>query len=265
MYSTLQLTKKYLSYYLTASNSKGHGVHSPFVFEFITKILLDKKEYPCYEKIESIRKKLINDPGVIHVDDFGAGSTVMKKNERKIKDIAQSSLKPKKYAQLLFRIINFYKPTVIVELGTSLGITTSYLASGNPQGKIYTCEGAESIAGIAQNNFNQLTLKNIELIQGNFDTTLPVLLSKLYKIDFAFIDGNHRKEPTLHYFYQLLSHSVSTTILIFDDIHWSKAMETAWLEIQEHPSVTLTIDLFFIGIVCINTGFKAKQHFSVRY
>ena len=164
MYTHFQLAKKYLNYQLTASNGKGHGVHSPFVFDFISNVLRDKKEYDCYEKIETIRKELINNSQVIHVDDFGAGSTVMKLNERKIKDIARSSLKPKKYAQLLFRIIHYYKPATIVELGTSLGITTSYLASGNENAKVYTCEGATSIAEIAQANFDNLHLKNIEFL-----------------------------------------------------------------------------------------------------
>ena len=261
----LQLSKKYLNYHFTASNGKGHGVHSPFVFDFITKVLRDKKKYDCYEKIEAVRKELINDLRLIHVDDFGAGSTVMKLNERKISAIARSSLKPKKYAQLLFRIVQYYKPVTIVELGTSFGITTSYLASGNKDATVYTCEGATTIASIAQNNFNKLNLNNIELIQGNFDETLPGLLTKLNKIDLAFIDGNHRKEPTLSYFHQLLNHSAASTILIFDDIHWSEEMEAAWQEIQNHPSVTLSIDLFFIGIIFLNNNFKVKQQFSIRY
>jgi predicted O-methyltransferase YrrM len=265
LYNHFQLAKKYLHYRFTASNGKGHGVHSPFVFDFITNVLNDKKEYECYEKIEAIRKELTNNLQVVHVDDFGAGSVVMKLNERKIKDIARSSLKPKKYAQLLFRIVHHYKPAIIIELGTSLGITTSYLASGNKQAKVHTCEGATNIADIAQNNFNKLGLKNIELIQGNFDETLPLLLTKINKIDLAFIDGNHRKEPTLNYFYQLLDHSTSSTILIFDDVHWSAEMEAAWQEIQNHPSVTLSIDLFFIGIIFLNKNFKAKQQFSIRY
>ncbi|MEI9933802.1 MAG: class I SAM-dependent methyltransferase [Ferruginibacter sp.] len=260
-----QLAKKYLHYYFTASNGKGHGVHSPFVFDFIINVLNDKKEYECYGKIESARKKLLNDETIIQVEDFGAGSTVMKSKERRVKDIARSSLKPKKFAQLLFRITQYYKPTTIVELGTSLGITTSYLASANKNAIVYTCEGSTSIAGIAARNFKQLQLRNIELRKGNFDETLPLLLSTLNKIDLAFVDGNHRKVPTLNYFYKLLDHSKESTILIFDDIHWSEEMEAAWLEIQNHPSVTLSIDLFFIGIVLFKKDFKAKQQFSIRY
>jgi predicted O-methyltransferase YrrM len=265
VYTKSQLAKKYLRYYFTASNGSGHGVHSPFVFDFIINVLKDKKKYACYQSIESTRKELLDNNTTIEVEDFGAGSTVMKSNKRKIKDIAASSLKPKKFAQLLYRIAQYYKPTSIIELGTSLGVTTSYLASGNENASVYTCEGSSSIARIAHQNFNTLQLKNIELIQGNFSEILPALLTRINKVDLAFVDGNHRKEPTLDYFYQLLAHSTNETILIFDDIHWSEEMEAAWQEIQNHPSVMLTIDLFFIGIVLLNNNFKAKQSFSIRY
>lgn len=265
MYSSFQLAKKYLHYRLTGSNGQGHGVHSPFVFDFIKNVLRDKKQYDCYEKIEAIRKELLSNNKTIEVEDFGAGSNVIKSNQRVIKDIAASSLKPKKYAQLLFRMIQYYQPKTIVELGTSLGVTTSYLASANADSKVYTCEGAKEIASIAKQNFHTLDIKNINVIEGDFTKTLPTLFADLQQVDFAFVDGNHRKKPTIDYFDQLLNLSTFSTILIFDDIHWSKEMEEAWAEIQQHPRVTLTIDLFFIGIVCINTDFKVRQHFSIIY
>jgi len=265
LYSTFQLAKKYIRYYLTASNGKGHGVHSPFVFEFISKVLNDKKEYECYTPIEKQRQQLLNNMEVIEVEDFGAGSAVMKSNTRVIKNIAASSLKPRKFAQLLFRIVQYYQPATILELGTSLGITSSYLAKGNEQGKVFTCEGSSSIAAIAQKNFDQLQIKNIRLTRGDFAKTLQPLLNEMGKLDLAFIDGNHRKEPTLDYFTKLLHHAKPSTILIFDDIHWSEEMEAAWHQIQQHSSVTLTIDLFFIGLVFINPDFKIKQHFAIRF
>jgi predicted O-methyltransferase YrrM len=265
VYTRFQLAKKYLHYYFTASNGSGHGVHSPFVFDFITNVLKDKKIYDSYNKVEAQRKKLLADTSTIEVEDFGAGSSVTKSNQREVKNIAASSLKPKKYAQLLYRIAQYYKPATIIELGTSFGITTAYLASGNAGSKVYTCEGSKNIAAIAQHGFNELGLKNIRLVEGDFDQTLQPLLSALNKIDLAFIDGNHRKEPTLEYFHQLLTHSSSTAILIFDDIHWSAEMEAAWITIQSHPAVTLSIDLFFIGIVLINDDFKVKQQFSIAY
>ena len=265
MYSSFQLAKKYLHYYFAASNGKGHGIHSPFVFDFITNVLNDKKEYKCYKLIEQRRKTLLNDSTVIEVEDFGAGSSVIKTNKRVVKDIAASSLKPKKFSQLLFRIVNYYQPKTILELGTSFGVTTAYLASGNSNANIITCEGAKNIAAIAQQTFTALQLKNINLQQGDFAVTLPHVLSQLQTTGLAFIDGNHRKEPTLDYFTKILNQSAQNTILIFDDIHWSAEMEAAWAQIQQHPQVTLTIDLFFIGIICINSNIKVKQHFTIRF
>ena len=265
MYTPFQLAKKYIRYYFTASDGRGHGVHSPFVFDFIKNVLTDKKKYACYAAIEKQRHYLLQNRGVITVEDFGAGSGVMKSNKRMIKDIAASSLKPKKFAQLLFRIAQYYRPVTIIELGTSLGITTAYLAHGNEAGKVFTCEGSFSIAAIAHQTFADLQIKNIRLAKGDFAKTLQPLLNEIGNIDLAFIDGNHRKDPTLDYFTKLLHHSTSSTILIFDDIHWSEEMEAAWNKIRQHPSVTLTIDLFFIGLVFINPDFKIKQHFIIRF
>ena len=265
MYSKFQLAKKYLHYYLTASNGKGHGIHSPFVFDFVKNVLNDSRSYPVYQPIEKIRKQLLTDSTVIEVEDFGAGSTVIKTNKRVVSAMAASSLKPKKYAQLLYRMIQYYKPETVVELGTSFGITTAYLASANETFKVFTCEGSAAIALIAKQNFAALKLNNVQITEGDFANTLSPLLSKLNRVDFAFADANHRKEPTLDYFDQLLKHATPTTILVFDDIHWSAEMEEAWTVIKEHPAVTLTIDLFFIGIVFFNDNINHKQHFTVRF
>lgn len=265
MYTAFQLAQKYVAYYLKASNGKGHGVHSPFVFEFIKFVINDKKNYPCYSSIEQLRKSLLKNEDTIQVEDFGAGSTVIKSNERIIAKMAASSLKSPKFAQLLFRIVQYYRPVNVLELGTSFGITTSYLASAHANTNVYSIEGSTAIASIAQSNFDKLHLANIALSTGDFAIQLPDILKKLNKVGLVFIDGNHRKAPTLDYFYQLLKVSTAETILIFDDIHWSAEMESAWKIIQNDERVTLTIDLFFIGIVFLRTDFKVKQHFSIRF
>ncbi|KAA9039262.1 class I SAM-dependent methyltransferase [Ginsengibacter hankyongi] len=265
MYSSFQLAKKYLTYYIKAQNGKGHGVHSPFVFDFITHVLNDKKEYECYKKIEALRQQLLNDNSIIEVEDFGAGSAVIPFKKRKINAIAKSSLKNKKFAKLLYRIVNNYKPESIVELGTSFGITTCYIACANKDAEINTFEGSKQIAKIARQNFEQTGFRNINLTEGDFNKTFVAELRAIKKVDFAFIDGNHRRDATLDYFLSLLKKSSNTSIFIFDDIHWSSEMEEAWRQIQEHDSVTLTIDLFFIGLVFFNPDFKVKQHFTIRF
>jgi predicted O-methyltransferase YrrM len=265
MYSSSQLALKYLQYFLTASNGKGHGVHSPFVFEFITKVLNDKTQYPCYKTIEQLRTQLKRDDTLLTLEDFGAGSRVHTSYSRKVSEIATSSLKPKKFSQLLYRIVKFYNSTNILELGTSLGITTAYLASTNANNKVITMEGAKEVAAVARKNFRQLQLKNIDIIEGNFDSNLSTALNDLSSVDFAFIDGNHRKEPTIKYFEQLLSKTNNNSILVFDDVHWSKEMEDAWEYIKQHSETTLSIDLFFIGIVFFRQEQLEKQHFTIRF
>src|SRR6185436_15852928 len=222
MYSFPQITLKYLKYWLTASNGRGHGIHSPFIFEFITKVLNDKTAYPEYAKVEALRNRLLKDNTILNVEDFGAGSSISKTDQRTISSIAKNAAKSKKLAQLLFRMTIYYQPRRILELGTSLGITTSYLSFGNPYGKITTMEGAEEIADLAKNNFESLEIGNIEIAGGNFDDTLDAVIHGLSSVDLVFIDGNHRQEPTERYFRQLLAKVNNDSILVFDDIHWSK-------------------------------------------
>jgi len=265
MYSSFQLAKKYFNYYFKAKNGKGHGVHSPFVFDFIIHVLNDKKKYECYKKIEPLRKKLLQNNSFIEVEDFGAGSAIIPFKNRKIKDIARSSLKKKKYSQLLSRIAKYYDPQNMVELGTSFGISTCYLSCANKNSKVFTLEGSGNIAEIALQNFKQIESKNIEIIKGEFKKTLPLVFDKIENVDLLFIDGNHRKKPTLDYFNFFLKKSKTTSIFIFDDIHWSKEMEEAWELIKQHNLVTMTIDLFFIGLVFFSKDFKVKQHFTIRF
>lgn len=265
MYSLIKLASKYIQYFITASNGRGHGVHSPFVFDFIKNVLNDRRHFYAYDHIEDIRRKMITDETVLTIEDFGAGSTAVKGNQRKVSSIARSSLKPAKFGQLLFRIVHYYGLSTIVELGTSLGVTTGYLASPNTKNAVATFEGAAQVAAVAQQNFVALGLGNIQIVRGNFDDTLQPALCNMPAIDLAFVDGNHRKEPTLRYFEQLLPKANENSIFIFDDIHWSKDMEQGWDQIKKHPSVTLTIDLFFIGLVFFRKEQKKVQHFSVRF
>jgi predicted O-methyltransferase YrrM len=265
MYSKPQLLKKYLRYLFTASNGKGYGIHSPFVFDFVKNALNNKQDFPAYTQIENLRRRLLKDRTVIEVEDFGAGSAVAKTKHRSISEIAHHAAKPKKYGQLLYRIVDYYQPATLIELGTSLGLSTAYIASPGQGKKVFTFEGSSSIASFAENNFRLLGLSNILVTKGNFDETLGNILETSGTVDFVFVDGNHRKEPTLRYFDQLLDKANEYSIFIFDDIHWSADMEDAWEEIKRHPSVLLSIDLFFIGLVFFRKDFKFKQHFVIRF
>lgn len=265
MFSKTQLAKKYIQYWWKGSNAKGHGVHSPFVYDLIRKVLNDNESYACYTPIEQLRKRLQKDDRVLCIQDFGAGSRVNSHYERSVSSIANAALKPRKFGQLLFRLAKYFNAKNILELGTSLGITTSYLASADPSARVITMEGAAEVAAVAKQNFDSLKLTNIEVKEGNFDETLADVLRPEGIIDLAFIDGNHRHIPTVNYYHSLMPHINENSVLIFDDIHWSEEMETAWKEITAHEAVTLSVDLFFIGLVFFRKENKIKQHFVIKF
>jgi len=217
MYSKFALAKKWWHYYRTALNGEGHGIHSPFVFDLYTTAInpKSKPDYYCYKEIEGLRSTLLQSEKVIEVKDYGAGSASLKNNKRKVKDIARTSLKSRSLSQLLFRLILFNKPNTIIDLGTSLGITTSYLAKAEKKSKVYTFEGCKETAAIALENFKKAKIDNIEISIGNLDETLEAKINKLNSIDLAFFDANHRKEPTLRYFNQCLSKAHEQSLFIF--------------------------------------------------
>ncbi len=265
MYSKLTHAKKWWHYYRTASNGLGHGIHSPFVFDLVKNVLNDKRDFYAFSPIESMREQLKLDQTILQVDDLGAGSAVSKSNQRSVSQIARHSLKSKKLAQFLFRMVNYYQPQIIVELGTSFGLSTAYMAAANPNANVFTIEGSPAIAAVAKKNFEKLNLYNTRLLEGGFDAILSSLLQHIKRVDFAFIDGNHRLDPTMRYFELLLKYSSENTILVFDDIHWSEEMELAWRKIQDHPTVMCTVDLFFLGLVFLRKDFKVKQNFVIRF
>jgi predicted O-methyltransferase YrrM len=222
----------------------------------------DKRYYP-FEALELVRSKLKTNHSIISVTDLGAGSKKLKTNQRAISTIAKTSLKRKKYCEIVFRLANKTGANTILELGTSLGITTGYLGKARRNARIYTLEGCPEIAKIAKENFKLLMLPQIETIIGNFDDTLADVLLKETSFDFIFIDGNHQKEATLRYFNQVLPYINEHSVIIFDDIHWSPYMESAWNTIIQNELLTVTIDLFEMGIVFFRKEQK-KQHFVLK-
>lgn len=241
-----------------------HGTHSPFVYKLTDEVIYDFNSKTDYKSIEEQRKKLLNDGTVIEVTDLGAGSHLNKNRKKGVREIAGNALKSPRLAQLIYRLAKESKPELILELGTCLGLTTAYLAKSSPSARVVTIEGCPQTAGVAARNFKELGLDQVELIVGNFDEVLPAFIDQQEELDFVYIDGNHRKEATLNYFRWCLPKIRENSLLIFDDIYWSKGMKEAWEEIKAHPDVTVTIDLFWIGLVYFRKG-QAKEHFKIRY
>jgi len=255
MYQIIQ----YIKFLLKSTNQ--HGVHSPFVFNLVTTCFYDKKDYSDYKTISHYRKKLLENSTKIKITDLGAGSQVMKQRERTVSELAKNAGTTNKRAKILYRLTSYLKPETILELGTSLGIATYSMSLGNPKAKITTIEGCPNSSEFSKKKFENLQLKNINLITGGFDDVIKNLKPKSY--DLIFFDGNHQKGATLSYFKSLLETTNNDSVFIFDDIYWSKGMTEAWETIKQHPKVTVTIDTFFWGFVFFRKE-QVKEHFTIR-
>ncbi len=281
---SLFLPIAYIQFLRKSTNE--HGVHSPFVFALVTKCFYDRAKYTEYEVLRDYRKRLASNKKTINVTDFGAGSNVFKSDIRVVADIARHAGITRKRAELLFRVVQYFKPENVLELGTSLGLATTALSLGNPEAHILTLEGCTETADIAAQNLAHAKLGNVTIETGEFSNTLskitgpqhddfsnsgpsdfqafkPSDLQTSKTLDFIYFDGNHQKEATLDYFRQLLPTAGNDTVWIFDDIHWSKGMEEAWEIIKQHPKVTVTIDTFQWGFVFFRKE-QAKEHFTIR-
>lgn len=251
---------RYVNHGLTARNSGGHGVHSPFMFNFIRYVLMERLPYYVFPRIEKLREELKNDHRKFIHEDFGRDYP----HERIICDMARTTLQPVRQAQLLFRIAHYFQCRKVVELGTALGISTLYLAGSSSQIRCMSFEGCPQLSALARENFHKLGIANIEVITGNIDETLLPALEKSGKQDLFFIDANHRLKPTLQYFENCLNFSHDNTIILLDDINWSDEMQQAWQTIKVHPAVRATIDLYHLGIVFINPAMTTK-HYKLRF
>ena len=240
-----------------------HGVHSPFVYALITKCFYDKKVYREYSVLKSYRKVLLQNKKTIEVTDFGAGSKVFKNNTRAVCQIAKNAGISSKRAELLFRIVQYFQPSVVLEIGTSLGLATSALSLGNIKATITTLEGCSESAKIANQQFRKFDFKNIDVIVGEFDIYLQNQQQPTNNHQLIYFDGNHSKQATLKYFERLLPTITNETVWIFDDIHWSVDMEEAWEIIKNNLQVTVTIDTFQWGFVFFRNE-QEKQHFVIR-
>lgn len=238
---------KYIQYFFL---SKGRlQVHSPFLEDFLDHVLYAKSDKKRFTEIERLRNGFLKDNSTIEIQDFGAGSKVNSSKRRKIKSIARHSLKPQKFAHLIHRLVNYYQPDNILELGTSLGISTLYISDAHKESNITTVEGCPETARLAGSAFNELKAENIQLVNEAFDQYLEEYLQSVETIDMVFFDGNHRKEATLVYFEQCLGKINPQTIFVFDDIRWSTGMEEAWEIIKANPKTKLCLDLFSMGLV----------------
>ena len=255
---------KFLKYVLLSNHRKGHGIHSPFVYDLVSRVFMNNIDPAIVFAVERVRKKMISDKRIILVKDLGSRSGSLKKNLRKVSEIARYSPVPRKYGELLSKMAAEFGKPLIIELGTSLGISTMYMAASSPNATVCSIEGCPEIAEIARQNFIEAELNNIRIWEGSFDEVLQEFSIKDSKPGLVFIDGHHRKKPVTKYFNRMAELSDSKTVIIIDDINYSKEMAEAWDEIKLHRKVSVSIDIFRMGILFFREGINHNDYI-IRY
>jgi predicted O-methyltransferase YrrM len=242
-----------------ARHRKGHGIHSPYVFELVTKVIFDNTNYSDYDLFVSIRKKLSDCDTRLQVENMGAKSGYFDSDERRVRDLVRrSSVKPK-FGKLLYRLVKYYKPSTILELGTSIGLSTICLSKGNIEARVITVEGSKTMCDFADKTFLENKFTNIIVKQGMFDDLLDELSVDIVEQTLIFIDGNHQYNSTLHYF-SFFAERINEGIIVLDDIYWSRGMNRAWREITRREKSQACIDLFSMGIVILRPGITRKNY-----
>ena len=260
----LRLAYYYLVYRIRSSSK--FGVHSPYIYNFYTEVILDRTFRDAYNRIEQQRASLLRQRSLLETTDFGAGASSgdYKTRFRQVKEVTKHSSISPKFGKLIHRIVSHIAPKEIMEVGTAMGISTLYIATAAPKSKIVTMEGCAMIAEKARENFNIFKMENIELDLGNFNTLMAKTLQKFDQLDFVLIDGNHRKDPTIEYFEMMLPLLQSNSIVMIDDIYWSKGMTEAWNKIKKNERVSISIDLFKMGVLIFKEDI-AKEDFILKF
>ena len=255
---------KYLEYIIFSRHRKGHGLHSPFVFHLVSEVFRNKISPDIVLMVEKTREKMISDQRSIKVRDLGSGSARMKTSIRKVSEIARYSAVSEKYGILLSNLAAEFGRPAIIELGTSLGISTMYMAASCPGTCVYTIEGCPETSAIAEMNFREAGLNNIAALNGSFGEQLAEVLRGAEKPGLIFIDGDHRKGPLMSYFSQVAENSSANTLVVIDDIHSSHDMEEAWDELRIHEKVTFSVDIFRMGLLFLRKGIPHIDYI-IRY
>ena len=251
-----------LKYYWEAQTI--YSAHSPFVYQFMKNIMNNTGYNEKINSIEKKRNEMLASSGTIPFIEYGAGTKIGQNSAlRKVSDIARNSLSGKWQCRLIYNLVSHYGLNNMLEIGTSLGISTAYLAMSNPNAKVLTLEGNPASVELANKLWHSLEIDSIFTKVGEFGSTLGEAVNEFEVIDFAFLDGNHRKEATVDYYQLLKVKASSRSIFVVDDIYWSEGMNEAWNEIISDESVAFSIDLFRMGILFFDHSIMPKQHFKL--
>lgn len=257
---TWHTASRYAHYKLTARHGRGHGIHSPFLYEFVERVLCGPRDLGLERENAAFESSLRRDRSTLRVYDLGAGAASLGV-ERRVRDIARGSATPRRARFLLGRMARHYRPASVLELGTSLGITAHALALSSAAG-VDSVEGSPELHRRAGEALRQAGVQNARLHLSDFDAFLATYRPAGALL--AYVDGNHRAEPTLRYVDALWQAAPPGSIIAVGDIHWSAGMSEAWARLARRERCKYTVDLFHLGLVA-KLSYCDGGHFTIRH
>ncbi|MCK5135727.1 MAG: class I SAM-dependent methyltransferase [Bacteroidales bacterium] len=240
---------KYLEHQLYRRHRKGRGIHPPYLFSFVHDVVFNTPGTDIPHEISEMHRNLWKDRTMIGERTVGSF-------------VCGSSVSPR-YGELLFRITRWFCPDMILELGTGLGVSTMYLGQGYPGVPLHSIEGNTERAAFAAQLVCRCHLEQVSIHWGDLDRKLEEILPQLDGRFVAFVDANHSYEPTIRYVRAILEKAGDEAVIIMDDIYWSRGMSRAWKEVISWPGISVSIDLFHMGILLLRKDLN-KAHVKIK-
>lgn len=237
-----------------------YSSQSPFLFGWHKKVLKAKPpidDLGWRMLVERLHATKQDTTEVLRTDH---GATLYNNRLQTIGHIASSQVSSIDELAILFHSTQYVRPKSILELGTSLGFSAAALSLGFPSAKVETVEGDPAIAQWAKENHTLLDLDNIILHECTIADYLERKSLRGGQIDVLYMDGHHDGLATMTYFNNLLPFFSKKTVVIVDDILWSRDMHNAWEQLRKNPRVKASLAYERIGFLFFSEAFVQSVH-----
>ena len=249
--------RKSVLLYRSIRYRKGFGVHSPFVFNLITKVIEERCGYYSFNEIELLRKQLLfRNEYITYPDRRNKG----KMRRRRIGEIVKREAIRPKHGALLFRLANYFKSKHILQLGPTMGLSTLYLTSYATDVRCIALESVPEFAAIAEQDYQKGARNPIDLRVGSYRQLLPKALEEMEQLDFVFFNTLYEPEDNLWLFNECIKHVHDGTLFVFEGIKENRKMRQLWHDVCLHPDVTVTLDLYSLGIIVFHKKLHKKDY-----
>lgn len=252
----------YLTHRLVAKTR--HGTHSPFVYKLTDEVIYDFSAKKIDDSVEQQRKKLFDDDSSLILTENNECLGQLKLQQTTVKRLAKKLTNKKEVDRLIYRLVANRQPAVSLQIGTGLGVSAAYFSMANSRNPVKIIECEPEFSTVAQRIFSNLGIDNVELRTGNLQQLLHHTLLNSTKLDIVYFNKFKDGETLFNLFGLCLAKADENSMFIIKGIYSDPSTKTMWAKIKELPEVTVTVDLFWIGLVYFKKD-QAEEHFKIKF